>query len=246
LIILAVLAACVPAVPVSTADAGATAAAIATQLQPPTATEPPAPTATEQPSATETPTATQEPTATQPPTATPVPPLAVLEDGFSAWCAPQEYAGMTVTAPDAPAYANLLKVSGSAMQVKIPAAYCTFAVRFNQPAPAGASLVIFDGSSAFLSRPLDISAQPDVAWTTVSHDYVINPPLWEISYRVAILGPDGKELWSNPIKFAKPLPVPCPYGGLPDPVTLYCTITDPKEIEPHADITWPANYTRVP
>lgn len=202
---------------------------------------------TPQPSAKAT--ATPEPTSTptQPPTETPVPPLAVAEDGFNAWCAPQYYAGTRPESPEAPADANLLANNPGGLQVKIPAAFCAIVFRFNQPVPSGVSLVVYDSSAPFLKVPLQpVEGRPDEAWAVINHDYMINPPFWEVTYRLAVLDAQDKELWSESVKFAKPLPEPCQYGGLPDPVTLYCTGTDPKEIEPHPDITWPAFYTRVP
>lgn len=227
------------------------AEALPTATVQPAATLPPPPTATEQPSPTPTlePTATLEPTVTPtlPPTATQVPPLGLLPDGFSAWCAPREYAGVKPAGPDAPEYANKLVISGSSMQVKIPAAYCVLSARFNQPFPTGASLVLYDGKSPFLKLPMTAAdGQVDLGWAAVSHDFVVNPPYWDVTYRVAVVGPNDQELWSNPVKFAKPLPNPCPYGGYPDPVTLFCGISDPLEIEPHPDITWPVYYTREP
>ena len=214
-------------------------------IQTPLPTEPPTAVPTPLPTTTNTPQPTA--TATIPPTETPVPPLAVVEDGFNAWCVPQSYAGIQPTGPDAPVDANLLAAKPEGLQVKIPAGFCTMIYRFNQPVPGGVSLALFDSSSPFLKIPLKpVEGHPDEVWATVSHDYVVNPPFWEVTYRLVVLDAQDKELWSEPVKFAKPLPSPCQYGGLPDPVTLYCTGTDPKEIEPHPDVTWPAFYTRVP
>lgn len=243
-IVLTALAGCGQAlVPQATSTREATATLI------PSATE--SPVNTEVPSATPTvpPTATPEPSATPtlPPTATPVPVLGVMQDGLALWCAPTNYAGFNVTSPDAPVDANIAVATGNSLQVKIPAAYCVVSARFNQAAPAGITLVMYDGNSPFLKTALNtVAGRGDLLWTTIAHTFVVNPPFWEVDYRMAILGPDGKELWTSPVKFAKPVPASCPYGGLPDPVTLYCGITDPKEIEPHPDITWPSYYTRVP
>lgn len=234
---LALLAGCAQATPalLPTPTAAATAA------QAPTATEPPPATPTLPPTATTPPTATP----TLPPTATPLPPLALLKDGFSAWCAPQAYAGTKPAGPDAPDYGNKLVVKGDQMQIKIPAAYCTLSFTFNQAAPSGASMVFYTGKSAFLKVPLAaVDGRPDELWASVSHDYVINPPFWAVDYQIAVTGADDKELWSGLVKFAKPLPEECPFGGLPDPVTLYCTQTDPYEIEPHPDITYPYDHSK--
>ncbi|HEX9018282.1 MAG TPA: hypothetical protein VF806_03805 [Anaerolineaceae bacterium] len=239
-LILAILAGCTSAV-----------APLPTATQPPaaTATQPAAP-AAEEPSATPTlpPTATLVPsvTPTLPPTATQVPPLALLPDGFNVWCAPTNYAGTKPASPDTPDYANKLIAMGDRLQVKIPAAYCTVSFRFNQAAPTGATLVFYDGTSPFLKVPLAAAdSHPEEVWTSVTHAFVINPPLWEVTYKLSLLDSTGKEIWNAPVKFAKPTPEPCPFGGLPNPVTLYCTKTDPYEIEPHPDVTYPYDRTRV-
>jgi hypothetical protein len=241
-LLLPILAGCAAApVVVPTATQALTAAI---ELPSPT----PQATATEEPTATATATAAATATPTTPPSATPVPDLAVLPDGFRAWCAPQEYQGVQITGPDEiPVYANLLAQNGETFQVKIPAAFCVLAYQFNQPVPAGSNLVIYNGNSPFVNLPLTpVDGQPDQGWAIVAHDYVINPPFWEITYQVAVTDPEGKELWSQPVKFAKPLPANCPFGGLPDPVTLYCRQSDPKELEPHPDVTFPAYYTIEP
>lgn len=207
------------------------AATIATEGLLPTATVPPPPTATQPPTATPEPSAT----ATQPPTATPVPALAILADGFNAWCAPLD-SGTRPSGPDAPDYARKMVVNGDNIQVPIPASFCTLSYRFNQPVQDGMTLTFFDGKNAFLKLPLQAAKDhADEVWTSVTHSYVINPPLWYIDYRLSVAGPDGKELWSKPVRFAKPLPAPCAIGGYPDPVTLYCNPFDPREIEPHPE-----------
>ena len=205
---------------------------IATQLVLPTETTLPSPTATEAPTATLEPSATP----TRPPTATPVPALAVLKDGFAAWCAPVEYAGTKPLGPDAPDYARKMVARDTQIEVPIPAAFCTLVYRFNQPVPNGVTLTFFDGKNPFLKLPLQAAqGHAEEAWASVAHDYVVNPPLWYIDYRLSVTSPDGKELWTNPVRFAKPLPQPCQTGGYPDPVTLYCNPFDPREIEPHPE-----------
>lgn len=219
-----------------------------TEFIPPT-TVPPTATATllPSPTATQPPTATPEPTATptQPPTATPVPVLAIQPDGFDAWCAPEEYAGTRPSSPDAPDYARKMVAKDTRILVPIPATYCVMVYRFNRPVPEGTVLTFYDGTNPFLKLPLlAADGNPNEAWASVTHSYVINPPLWFVDYRLSVTGSDGQELWSNPVRFAKPLPEPCPFGGYPDPVTMWCTPTDPWEIEPWPDVVYP--YPRNP
>ncbi len=225
------------------APAKAQAAATVEPTQASTATALPSPTATMLPTATLQPTATATPL---PPTATPVPSLALTSDGFSVWCAPESYAGVLPKSPDAPKDANLLAENNKQLEVKIPAAYCVVTVKFNQAAPQGAKLFFDDAGNAFLKLPLAaVDGKADTTWATVTHTYVVNPPLWWVTYRLAVVNADGKELWTNSVKFAKPLPKTCIYGGLPDPVTLWCTKTDPYEIEPYPWTVYPYDHDRL-
>ncbi len=211
-----------------------------------TATTKPTDTLLPSPTPTLAPTETPQPTSTTPPTATPVPPLGVAEDGFKAWCYPLSYAGYTPQGPEGPADTSQLINKDGNLSIKIPAAFCTLSFRFNQAMPEGAVLTLFDGSNAFLRLPLKaVDGHADQGWTSVSHTYVVNPPFWEVSYRLSLSGADGKELWTNAVKFGKPLPDECPFGGLPDPITLYCTHTDPWEVEPWPDVTRPYDPTRL-
>lgn len=216
----------------------------ATATQAPTATQVIA-TPTQAPTATEAPAATA--TATQPPTATAVPPLALAQDGFKAWCAPEAYAGTLPTGPDAVSGARLLTVKDNQMQVQIPAAYCTVIFQFNQAVPAGTQVIFYDSKNPFLKLPLNtVSGQPNEGWAVVNHAYVINPPLWWVTYNIAVANADGQELWNQPVKFAKALPPTCIYTNqLPDPVTNWCPVTDPWEIEPHPDAKYPYDRSRL-
>lgn len=220
----------------SAATAAPTQPAAATPTQAATATEAPTATAAATAAATEAPTATTAPAA-----------LALVSDGFKAWCAPESYAGTLPTSPDAVNGARLLAVKDSQMQVQIPAAYCVVSFQFNQAAPAGMQVVLYDAKSPFLKVPLTaVTGHPEQVWAVVRHDYVINPPLWFVTYNVAAVTSDGKEVVSNPVKFAKTLPPTCIYTNqLPDPVTGWCPVSDPWEIEPHPDAKYPYDRSRL-
>lgn len=198
------------------------------------------------PTPTELPTATAEPTFTPSPTATPLPPLAVLADGFDAWCAPLRDAVARIDSPNAPQDARKLKVANGRLVVPIPASACALMFRFNQALPQGTTLTFIDGKNPFLKLPLAVDpSQPDLGWATATHPYVVNPPLWEVTYQLRVSAPDGSELWSKPVVFAKPLPEPCIFGGFPDPVTMWCPITDPWEVEPHPGVVYPYDHNRL-
>lgn len=142
--------------------------------------------------------------------------------------------------------ARQLTLKGKQLEVLIPAAYCAIVVRFNQAAPQGAQLYFYDSGNAFIKTPLKpVDGQPDAAWTAVKHTYVVNPPLWAVAYELSVVDPQGKELWKNNVKFYKDMKK-CPFGDTPNPVTLWCTITDPWEIEPHPDATYPYDHGALP
>ena len=248
-------------------DAVLTARAAATSPaeNPPAVASPTAqPSATILPTATPSPepsaTPTLAPTATTPPTpptetATPLPTLAVVEGGFTVWCAPLKYAGAFKPGVEAPQGAESLKeVNGQrflpTMQVLIPAEFCTLVYTLNQPPQVDLEVQIFDGNAApFLKAKLTpVEGSPEKLFVGVNHPYVVNPPFWEVTYRIDLVGPDGAVLTgavltgvlrSDMVRFAKTLPSQCPYGGLPDPVTLYCAHSDPWEVEPHPGIVYP-------
>jgi hypothetical protein len=202
-----------------TATAAAVAAATATTLPSPTPTQPPSP--------------TPEPTLA--PTATPVPTLALTENGFNAWCASEAYLGTRPTSPDAPQNANTVEVKSEVLTLKIPAAYCVVTFKFNQAAPEGLALTFSDARVPFMKLPLKaVEGHPEQVWVSFNHQYVVNPPKWSALYNLEVTGADGKSLWSNNVRFARPQPEGCQFGGLPDPVTLYCTHSDPGEVEPRS------------
>lgn len=223
-----------PMQPTSTA-----AAVLATQL---------APTDTPQPTATATATALPTATATAvPPTATPIPALALADKGFNVWCLPTAYAGTKPTSADAPDYANQLTTKNAKLEIRIPATFCEIVVTLNQAAPKGLKVVFYDGKTPFQTKDLVASeGKINQVWASVDHSYVVNPPYWEITYTVAVVDAAGKELYSSPVKFAKATPKACPYGGLPDPVTLWCTVTDPWEIEPYPWSVYPYDHANLP
>jgi hypothetical protein len=201
----------------------------------PTATASPSP----QPSATLTLVSTE--TATLTATVTPVPPLALVEAGFSVWCSPLSYTGAFQPGIEVPQPAWVMKAVSGQLEVQIPAEFCTLVYTFNQAAPDGMQVLMFDGNQKpFLKANLDrAEGHPEMLFAAVKQPYVVNPPFWLVDYRIDIQDANGQVLHSDSVRFAKPLPEPCPYGGLPDPVTLYCAATDPWEMEPHPGIKYP-------
>jgi len=212
------------------------AAEAATQtLPPPTDTVAPPPTATETVMPSETP--TEVPTATTVPTATatPVPPLAVVQDGVSAWCVSFRDPNPMGGTADAPTYARIGKVVNGKLNLNVSRGSCTFVFALNQPVPAGAELQVLDASSgkAWTKAALNpVSSDPNRGYATLTHPMLNDPNYWQITYPFALVAPDGTILWKSDVMLYKTFPGLCWEGSTPDPVTLFCPLSDTDFI-PH-------------
>ncbi len=184
-------------------------------------TQPPAPTNTAvQNTATLPPTATAvpavstataaptdiPPTATNAPTAAPA--LALAQDGLSAWClqpdTPIEQITAQISDPlNPPAGALLGKTVAGTFEIRnLPSSGCVFTFKFNQPAPAGLKLQVYDQSSSgpWLTTDLQpISGQPDTLMVALRHSMIVAPTWWDVNYRFSIVNASGEELWGDTI-----------------------------------------------
>ena len=233
-ILLAVLllSACKPAGPAATPSPAPTTLP-PTPTAPPTATSvpsqtplPPSPT----PTLTSTP--TLEPTPTQ--TATPLP--AILSDGFDAWCVPGDSRNLGIITAKMPSDAGHYKQLKDGIQLTVPIGSCTFAYTFNQPVPAGAEFRIFDilDHLAYTLPLTSPDGQSNIGLVTLNNKLMLDPPYYEIYFRLAVFTPQNGQLWTSKVTFARPIPVACfdPASGIwPDPVTGACPAADPREPE---------------
>ena len=197
---------------------------------PPTATT--TPTQTALPSPTATPTASEEPSSTQ--TATPL--LAILSDGFDAWCLPGDSYNRGVVTSQMPSDAGKYRKVKNSIALTVPTGSCTFVYTFNQPAPVTAELQIFDGLDhlAFTMPLTSPDGQPNVGLITLDNKVMVDPPYYSISFRLAVFTPENGQLWTSKVFFNRPIPAACfdPSSGiLPDPVTGACPAADPREPE---------------
>lgn len=211
----------------------------------PTQTPPPPPTPTETvappPTATNTvlpsDTPTEVPTATTAPTdtATPVPPLAVAQDGVTAWCVsfrdPYPMGGVS----DAPSYARIARLVNGHLNLNVSRGSCTFVFAFNQPVPAGAELQVLNatGDKAWIKAALNpVSSDPNRGFAVLNNQTLNDSGYWQITYPFALVSPDGTILWKDDVLVYKTFPGLCWEGSTPDPVTLFCPMRDTDFI-PH-------------
>lgn len=196
----------------------ATAAATNTALPSPT---PLPPTATPLPTAT----------ATLIPSPTPIPPLAMAENGFSAWCYPAEQ----ITAPPSgegiaipPEGVNVSSVVDNVPEVPIPGYSCNYVFEFNQKAPEGLTVEIYDWlqKKPVFTLPLKPATDKETAavlYTT--NAYLSKQVFWEYTYKFIVKDKDGKELWNNPVHLNVPWrPAICLAGVYPKASSLRCPL----------------------
>ncbi len=198
-------AACSQAAPQPAAANPQAPAEVATTAVPPTAALPPTTAPTPIPSASATsipPTPTAvPPTATVPPTA--VPTLGFAADSITAWCMPPQIPVGQLDAAlgnpmNPPANALVGSIVDGTFQVRdLPASGCVFTYTFNQPAPSGLKLQIYDqsNSAAWLTVDLlPVSGKPETVAAVIKHTMLVAPPWWDVNYRFAVVDVNGSEL----------------------------------------------------
>lgn len=185
-------------------------------------------------------TATPEPAPPEPtPTATPDK-LTLNADGFNAWCLPRNTSSLVErinadgSMPEtAKAYATVDGIPEITTQVSS----CTFAFTFNTPINEDLELQFLDNNGfAFQTSPLTALASiPNMAYSAETHQYIINPPFWQITYTVQVVNASGEVLWTSPVSFRRGwIPVKCYYGEWPNPADCSC----PPLPESHPTDAW--------
>jgi hypothetical protein len=116
-----------------------------------------------------------------------------------------------------------------AYRLKIPAVFCTFIIKMDSPMPAGSKLEIsYIGPQKpwLITELKPIADNPNAGYVTLTHEHIINPPFWEIAYKLVVRSGDGVERYNTIIRLWKTLPEKCWDGSYPDPVTMWCPVND--------------------
>lgn len=203
-----------PAQPAPTEVTPATEVVVPTKaVLPPTATATPLPTATQEPS----------------PTATPA--LAVADPALTVWCYPTNL----LTAPPSsaglanpPADVNLSSTEGEDVFLTIPNYSCNYVFHFNQKAPEGLKVEIYDWlqKQAIFNLAVDPAGDdPNAAVLATNITYLTSPPLWQYTYKFVLKNAAGSELLTQNVTLDKGWrPDICLAGVLPNPKTLRCPL----------------------
>lgn len=185
-------------------------------------------------------TATPEPAAAEP-APSPTPDLmTIANDGFHAWCLPVNTSSLAPRInPDGsmPEGGTAYKIAGGIPEITTQVASCTFAFSFNSPVTEPVEIQFLDTKGfAFLKSPLTpAETNPNLAYSVETHQYIINPPFWQITYDVQVVNASGEVVWASPVSFRRGwVPAKCYYGEWPDPVTCKC----PNLPESHPENPW--------
>lgn len=193
------------------------------------------------------PTATLEPTFT--PTNTPVPDLSLVDDNLWMWSIPKDvFVMISESGISKDVYSTTYDgfIDETEMNIRVPASAVVVEVEFNQPLNEEVFFKIYDlnGSKPWYSEKIiQNSEKPSQGYTFLDHNFVIDPPFWEITYVGKLENIDGTVLWENNLRLYKALPNTCWDGSFPDPVTLFCpnydgdwNYRDFPNFNPNADI----------
>ena len=185
-------------------------------------------------------TATPEPATPEPtPTATPDK-LTLAADGFTAWCLPRNTSSLVerINADGSmPETGVAYEIVDDIPEITTQVSSCTFAFTFNTPVNEDLEIQFLDNNGhAFQTSPLTaLENTPNMAYSVETHQYIIDPPFWQITYDVQVLTASGETLWTSPVSFRRGwVPQKCFYGEWPDPVTCQC----PDLPESHPENPW--------
>jgi hypothetical protein len=132
------------------------------------------------------------------------------------------------------------------MNIRIPASAIIVETEFNQPITEEIVFNIYDlGSdkSWYTSELIPDPETPTKGYYLLKHNFLLDPPYWEITYTGKLENLDGKVFWEQNLRVYKELPNNCWDGSIPDPVTFYClnydgdwNYRDFPNFNPNADI----------
>lgn len=148
------------------------------------------------------------------------------EPVFNAWCTKQTTSPKDMAENgQMPQDADSAFVEDGKLILHTERNYCAFFFTFNSELPTGAHLDFYDTRPEpwALLELAPVNNHPTTGYALSNNPYIVNPPYWEISYRLSLKDSGGKELWNHDVYFKRSwTPKPC-YGGVwPDAATLKC------------------------
>jgi hypothetical protein len=167
----------------------------------------------------------------------------LVQGGISGWCLPENVLISAGSDPlNPPAVAQIGKIIDSALEIRnMPFSLCNFMYLYNQPAPTGLKLEIYDINQKkpwWTTELMPVNGNPNMVYAPLRHTYIVNPPLWNIGYEFVVRDTTGNELNHNRVNLHRWATGLCWQGTLPDPVTLYCPLQ--QDLHP-----WDPGYGKI-
>jgi hypothetical protein len=175
------------------------------------------------------------------PTATVAIPLSIAENGLQIRCLASDSSlpiDAAASFSDTLFAVSEIAPTAEGIKLTIPVRACAVFVTFTQPLKEDVQVEIFQASDSqsWYTRSLVNDGQSENTYFTVlSHQYIIDPPYWNLNYRMRVQGPT-QTYWEGPLLVSRIFAGLCWEGSVPDPVTLKCPNADKLEREPHPDM----------
>lgn len=155
-----------------------------------------------------------------------------MQNGLTGWCMPldsaapgdTDYGRYGMPTAGRPGF-----VEDGVNTMHIPGEYCTLVFEFSSQIGTGGKVEVkqIHNNLTFYEVELVPSASnPNVGYAHLYHNYIVNPPLWGVTYLIEAVDANGTTRWSGEIAFQKTQPDLCWDGSTPDPVTLWCPKKD--------------------
>ena len=155
-----------------------------------------------------------------------------MQNGLTGWCMPlgspepgdTDYGRYGMPAAGRPGV-----VENGMNTMHIPGQYCTLVFEFSSQIGTGGKVEVKQVQNNLTFYEVDLipsAANPNIGYAHLYHNYVVNPPLWNITYLIEAVDANGTTRWSGEVLFKKTQPDLCWDGSIPDPVTLSCPKND--------------------
>jgi hypothetical protein len=155
-----------------------------------------------------------------------------MQNGLTGWCMPVDSAAPGDTdygRYGMPTTGRPGVVENGINIMHIPGQYCTFVFEFSSQIGTGGKVEVKQTHNNLTFYEVDLipsAANPNVGYAHLYHNYVVNPPLWGVTYLIEAVDANGTVRWSGEVLFQKTQPDLCWDGSTPDPVTLWCPKND--------------------
>jgi hypothetical protein len=129
-------------------------------------------------------------------------------------------------------------ISDGVINASIPVLACMVEVEVLQPVSEDLYVAFYqarDSAPWYEIKLEPVSGKDNRYYAIVNHQYLIDPPYWNLSYGLKIQ--DNETVyWEGSLILTRPFSGLCWEGSMPDPVTLKCPQADSLEREPHPDM----------